>query len=241
MIKRTPVPLHDITLVALMRSPSLPAEQEKYLAAALENESLFDFALPYNPLKAMLRFAKKHGLASKAIEERIPGFPIIFYDDPTDGSMVAVFDGKTGQLAGGIEGKNVIVRKGYEKLGIGTEMLIKAFENGHFHPDDMNNRNYLSEAGRRLRRSAHREAIKRALENGLDVKPVVLHAYPDLKEEFHEQYQDTLRKIRTARATKRQSEYERMKAKIQAMARDDISLDETVIKSDGPMRFLGPK
>ncbi|MCS4089231.1 hypothetical protein [Rhizobium sp. BK176] len=180
MTSRRSVPLHEITLDALMASPSLPASQEPFLAAAVADERLYDNAWPKNPLKAMLNFARKRDMLSKATPGPVDGYLMATAVNGAGDAMVAVFDAATGELAGGVEGKNIIVRDGHQKRGIGTEMVIKAFEIGLWHPETMNESNYLSVAGRQLRRSAHRTAIIRALVAGLDVSAGVLEDYPDL-------------------------------------------------------------
>lgn len=68
------VPLHEISLHELMASPSLPAEQEPLVAAALVDERLFDKAWPKNPLKAMLDFAKKRHMLFMATPGPIYGY-----------------------------------------------------------------------------------------------------------------------------------------------------------------------
>jgi len=181
MTKRKPIPLHEITLDALMASPSLWQEQEDFLQAALKDESLFDRAWPANPLKTMLNFVSRERMSARAVPSPVPGFLIASHVDDLGRAMVAVFEQDTGTLAGGAEGKNIIVRDGFQRRGIGVEILIKAFEIGLFHPEDMNERNYLSAGGRALRRSAHKIAISRALAAGVSVRPDVLGPYPDLR------------------------------------------------------------
>jgi hypothetical protein len=175
-----PVPLHHITLSKLVEIRPLPAEQEKYVAAAIADETLFARAWPFNPLRKMLTIAEENGLLERAIPCGISGFVMATHYDEIDGPVVAVFDAGSGVLAGAAHWKNVIVRHPYQGRGIDTEILIKAFEIGVLHPKTMKEGNYLSEGGRSLHRKAHRTAVTRAVERGEEVRADVLQDYPDL-------------------------------------------------------------
>jgi GNAT superfamily N-acetyltransferase len=128
----------------------------------------------------MLDIAKKNRLVEQAFPFGLPGFLMAVHDDETNGPVVAVFDTASGKLAGAAHWKNVIVRSPYQGRGIGTEILIKAFEIGIFHPETMMETNYLSEGGRNLHRKVHRTAVSRALDRGEEVLADVLQDYPDL-------------------------------------------------------------
>lgn len=176
----TPVSLHEITLETLMATPSLPQEQETYLAAAIADERLFAKAWPFDPLQRMLDIAAEHDLLAKAVPCSVTGYLIATHSDEVNGPIVAIFEQNTGTLAGAAHWKNIIVRGPYQGCGIGTELSIKAYEIGLFHPDLMNETNFLSAGGRKLRKTAHRAAVQRALESGIKVSSEVLKDYPDL-------------------------------------------------------------
>jgi GNAT superfamily N-acetyltransferase len=178
----TPMPLHEIPLDTLAATPSLPKEQEKYVAMMIEDERLFAQAWPFNPLGRMLHIVEEKALLRHATPCSVPGFLMATYADEVHGPIVAVFAEETGVMAGAAHWKNIIVRKPFQGRGIGTELSIKAYDIGLFHPDLMNETNYLSEGGRKLRKTAHRVAVERAIDNGLAVRDEVLASYPDLRE-----------------------------------------------------------
>ena len=166
-----------------MDSPSLPADQEEFLARALADERLFESAWPYDPLQAMLRIARTNDLFASATASAVPGFVMATTKSSKSRAMVAMFEQSTGELAGAAEGKNIIVRLPFQRMGIGSELMIKAFEIGLFHPRDMNAMNFLSTGGRQLRKSAHRLAVQRAISVGIEVRPEVVAPYAEIATE----------------------------------------------------------
>jgi len=153
---------------------------EASVTAAIADPSYTDRKIVYNPVARLLREADYRNLRERAVACTVPGFAIGWHGHCQDNPLVAVFDEGTGELAGGLEHKNVFVRPQYRGRGLGAEILIVAFENALRHPDEMNSHNTLTTAGRANRVAAHRIAVERAFENGLEVPPEVLDDYPHL-------------------------------------------------------------
>jgi hypothetical protein len=95
--------------------------------------------------------------------------------------FLVAFD-PAGNIAGGVCRKQLLVFPDYRGRGLGSEILIQAFETGVMHPATMNIGNKLTTAGRANRRAAHRIAIERAMEMGITVRGDVLNDYPDLQQ-----------------------------------------------------------
>lgn len=163
-----------------MDCPDLPEKWEVSVAAAYLDPGYLDENVTWNPRAKHVERSLEHLSASERLPFAVPGFTVSYADDRAGGAILCVYDADTGDIAGGIERKNLYVAPEYRGRGLGAEIVVLAFEVGIRHPNEMNDDNTLSRAGRANRVAAHRIAVERALEAGEDVPDEVMEAYPDL-------------------------------------------------------------
>jgi len=125
----------------------------------------------------MESFVDRHGLREKARPFPVEGYACACDAGPNTLGVLALFDGE-GKIAGGIMGGTIYLYEPHRGKGIGTEMMIIAFNLGIKRVNDCV---ILSTEGRRTRRSAHRKAVERALAAGIEVDARVLADYPEMQ------------------------------------------------------------
>jgi len=175
--KRPPVPLHRIPLANLMALADHSKEAEEIISKACSDPN-FEGVLRANPIRMLA------GRANQLTDYRdfpIDGFVCGWSGHAGHMALLAVFDVRTMELAGGLDDKVLLVLPTFRGRGIGPEILIKAFAEGLLHPETMNVGNSLTTVGHHNRVKAHRIAVTRALDQGEPVPPEVLDDYPELK------------------------------------------------------------
>jgi GNAT superfamily N-acetyltransferase len=123
-------------------------------------------------------------LRTAPVDCDVPGYSMISQRGKL---LLTAFD-EAGKIGGGIVHKMLLVLPGHRGKGLGSEILIRAFETGVMHPTMMNKNNRLTTAGRANRMSAHRIAVERAVRNGIDVSPNILEPYRHLVDDWMPQH-----------------------------------------------------
>ena len=167
------VPLHRMTLAKLMRAPDAPKgyaegfdkafrekrEQHGYFRELMERGGRDDFRDTAVPVPNVAGYSVAYGSPNSR--------------------FFAVYEDATGKVVGGMMEGNLILLPEHRGKGIASEALILAYGNDTVNTMTMGT-SFLSQAGRANRASAHRKAVKRAFESGLDVPEEVLADYPEL-------------------------------------------------------------
>lgn len=164
-----PVPLYRIRLEELMKAYAWPSHIDRMITNACNDETII--LQNSNPIQALRSDAKRYKKRLKAAACEIDGYTMSYY---RAADLLLVFD-VNGEVAGGVRGYKLLVLPEHRGQGLGAEIVIRAFESGAMHPSRMNAG--LTAAGRGNRRAAHRIAVGRAIEAGLDVDPEIVSEY----------------------------------------------------------------
>jgi GNAT superfamily N-acetyltransferase len=180
-LEPAPIPLHQIELSELMACGSHTAESEAAISKACDDINFIVFGM--SPI-AVLRDMTSQALRTAPVDCDVPGYSMISQRGKL---LLTAFD-EAGKIGGGIVHKMLLVLPGHRGKGLGSEILIRAFETGVMHPTMMNKNNRLTTAGRANRMSAHRIAVERAVRNGIDVSPNILEPYRHLVDDWMPQH-----------------------------------------------------
>lgn len=160
-----------------MACPSHTSESERLITIACSDPSAPFGDLP-NPFVTLREMADEVAYRLTLVDCGVDGYRMAI--DHGNG-LLAVHD-EGGLVVGGIFHKSILVLPEHRGLGLGTEILIRAFEAGVMHPETMNDDNLLTTAGRANRRAAHRIAVERAMRAGIEIEPDVLADYRHLSD-----------------------------------------------------------
>jgi GNAT superfamily N-acetyltransferase len=117
-----------------------------------------------NPFVVMQELTDEMAYRMQDVDCEVPGYSMTF---DRGAELLSVFD-EAGCLVAGIFHKHLLVLPAHRGRGLGSEILIRAFETGVMHPDTMNEGNLLTIAGRANRVRAHRTAVQRSWCSGID-------------------------------------------------------------------------
>lgn len=163
--------LHTIPLDVFLKMPPVPQEHvDKHF---LKHQQLFLDKLRY--YRHFGEAANPAGDTGYSIQfSPGPGFS----DDPRDGCIILTHLA-SGEVVGGCSSMDFYIDPQHRGKGLGGITLLTAFDEGI--KKTVGTGHMLSPDGKRAHMSAHRLAVKRALEEGLEVVPdEVLKDYPDL-------------------------------------------------------------
>lgn len=166
----TVIPIHTITLKAF----TSPHGRDPIIA---------DEAFCKTTGEKVARF----GLEDKVIDREdelvlsrqpsnIEGFSIAHLGDWWGNGLIAIWDDKTNKIIAGQADGIPYVSPVYRGKYLGREIQLKAFETGL---KTIHDGSFFSPGGLACRKSAHRFAVQRAVEQGLDVSAEVLKDYPE--------------------------------------------------------------
>lgn len=160
-----------------MACPSHTSDSERLISMVCSDPGV-PFGNLQNPFVTLRELASELAYRMEQADCAIAGYSMAI--DRGNG-LLSVHD-EDGLLVGGIFHKSILVLPEHRGLGLGAEILIRAFETGVMHPDTMNEDNLLTTAGRANRRAAHRIAVERAVRAGFEVEPDVLADYRHLSD-----------------------------------------------------------
>lgn len=162
-----------------MACPSHTVESERLISIACSDPDV-----PYgdlqNPFVTLQELAEEMAYRMEQADCDIDGYRMAI----DRGSGLLTVHDEGGFVVGGIFHKSILVLPGHRGLGLGAEILIRAFDTGVMHPETMNEDNLLTAAGRANRRAAHRIAVARAVWAGVEVAPDVLADYRHLSDDW---------------------------------------------------------
>jgi GNAT superfamily N-acetyltransferase len=162
-----------------MACGSHTARSEKQISKVCANPNV-TIGLQKNPFVVLRELTAEFSYKMQAVDCDVPGYRMAF---DRDQSLLSVFDGED-KVVGGIFHKSILVLPQHRSQGLGSEILIRAFEIGAMYPDTMNQDNRLTTAGRANRKAAHRIAVERAVRAGIDVDPAILACYQHVMDEW---------------------------------------------------------
>lgn len=162
-----------------MEPENASSHEEELLKLALSGKTWNGEAL-YNPLELL----RKH--ATRAFKKRHrfnvsteSGYVWISPKEPDEEGIIAIYEKGSRAFVGGISKNWIAVDEAHHGAGLGAELFIRAFDAMIKHPDTMNVGHKLTKAGRACLMKAHKIAIQRAIDSGLEVPGEVLVDYPE--------------------------------------------------------------
>ena len=158
--------VHETPLAEMLRLPAVPEDVvTQYWAAGAEGY-----------LRNLAALAVHPGLDVTTIGADPQGYEILLIS--RNSSIIAARHVATGAFIGGIDYRDFFVREEHRGMGVGSHLLLHAFDQRIRNP--VMRGHFLSEGGKRTVVAAHRLAVKRAIDGGLDVPSAVACDYPDL-------------------------------------------------------------
>lgn len=144
-------------------------------------------------IKENFKFISENNIFNKVIEyKEWPGYKIYHYgkkgsqklhdSNCTNGNLAVVYYGdgsKDPIIVGGMKDGNTYVDRTWRGKSLGTAIILAAFEAGVKNARTFS---FFSKHGFESRKKAHRLAIERAINEGINVPENVLKDYPDLQE-----------------------------------------------------------
>lgn len=173
-------PLHEIKLSELTKASLGGPDFDAFLEESAGDEALTSPEYGNNTFATIRYFCEKY-LTENSFKPWLPGYSLAVLRTVSGVTLLAARCDHTGEIAGGVIGKNIAVKPAHQGRGLGQELLILSFDKGFHTKANMNQSNPLSTAGLMNRIRAHKKAVVRALDRGVEVPSEVLDEYPDLR------------------------------------------------------------
>ena len=158
------VPLYKIPLSVLKEAPpeapkGFAESFDRSFCISREQHSYFD---------EIARYGNIPDFREKAVSvPNVPGFSVAF--GPPNPRLFAIYDDATGKVVGGMGSGTLLLLPEYRGMCLASEALIMAYAMDVVNAGTMR-LSFMSKAGRANRASAHRKAVTRAIEAGIDVQ-----------------------------------------------------------------------
>ena len=168
------IPIHTIDLKDFTHPGGLPpviADEEfcKGVGEKIANNSFLELIENENELLPCRR------------PSNLEGFSIAHIGQDWGNGLIAIWDDKTNQIVGGQANGVPYVLPEYRGKYLGREIQLRAFDTGL---KTIHDGSFFSPGGLACRKSAHKFAVERALQQGIVVSDEVMADYPELTTSF---------------------------------------------------------